>query len=205
MKLYWNKYYKSKKSPLSPSNFAKYCHRTYLKKNKNLLEVGCGNGRDSLFFLSKKMNVTAVDKSNTIIKKNIDLNEKINFVCLDINNKKIFSLGKFEFIYARFFLHSINEKLQNKLLNNIKKLCVKKKTLLMLEFRTIRDPLYQEGKKISKYERVTDHYRRFIDKDILLSFFLKKNFKILKVIEKSGLAKYKKENPVVCRMIVKSN
>ena len=75
----------------------------------------------------------------------------------------------------------------------------------MLEFRTIRDPLYQEGKKISKYERVTDHYRRFIDKDILLNFFLKKNFKILKVIEKSGLAKYKKENPVVCRMIVKSN
>ena len=204
MKIYWNKYYKLKRSPLSPSSFAKYCEKMYLKKNKKLLEIGCGNARDSLFF-NKKMNVTAIDKSDTIISKNISLNSKINFICLDINKKKFFSLGKFEFIYARFFLHSINERLQNKLFNNIKNLCHKKKTLLMLEFRTIKDPLYQKGKKLSKYERITDHYRRFINKDIFLNFLLKKKFKKIKIIEKKGLAKYKKDNPVVCRLIARSN
>ena len=75
----------------------------------------------------------------------------------------------------------------------------------MLEFRTIKDPLYQKGKKLSKYERITDHYRRFINKDIFLNFLLKKNFKIIKIIEKKGLAKYKKDNPVVCRLIARSN
>jgi acyl-[acyl-carrier-protein]-phospholipid O-acyltransferase/long-chain-fatty-acid--[acyl-carrier-protein] ligase len=34
---------------------------------------------------------------------------------------------------------------------------------LYLEFRTIKDNLFKKGKKISQYERITDHYRRFID------------------------------------------
>ena len=70
MKFYWNKYYRLKKSPLLPSNFAKYCKKKYLKKNKSLLEIGCGNGRDAFFFYKNNLNVTAIDKSESIIKKN---------------------------------------------------------------------------------------------------------------------------------------
>ena len=108
MKFYWNKYYKLKSSPLLPSTFAKHCKKKILKKNKSLLEIGCGNGRDSFFFFNNKIKVTAVDKSDSIIKKNININNKIKFINMDIKNKKFFSLGKFNYIYARFFLHTIN-------------------------------------------------------------------------------------------------
>ena len=38
----------------------------------------------------------------------------------------------------------------------------------MLEFRTTKDKLLQKGKKISNNENFTDHYRRFIDTDVLI-------------------------------------
>ena len=41
----------------------------------------------------------------------------------------------------------------------------KKESKIYLEFRTDKDPLIKKGKKISKYERYTDHYRRFINID----------------------------------------
>lgn len=201
MKFYWNKYYRLKKSPLLPSNFAKYCKKKYLKKNKSLLEIGCGNGRDAFFFYKNNLNVTAIDKSESIIKKNKKKNDNINFKKIDVDNKKFFLLGKFNYIYARFFLHTINLNSQNKLFENIVKLSFNRSTLIMLEFRTINDPLFSKGKKISKYERMTDHYRRFIDKDVFKKYLVKNNFKILNIIEKKGLAKYKKDNPVVCRII----
>ena len=54
----------------------------------------------------------------------------------------------------------------------------------MFEFRTIKDPLFLKGKKISKYERLTDHYRRFIDKDILCKYLAKRKFTFINIIEK---------------------
>ena len=183
MKNYWNKYYKLKKTPLASSSFAKYCWKNYLKKNKSLLEIGCGNGRDSFFFYKKGMRVTAIDKSNPIIKKNIQRNRKINFIDMDITSKKLYSIGKFDYIYARF-LHAINSKSQNNLFKNIKKLCSNKKSIMMFEFRTIKDPLFLKGKKISKYERLTDHYRRFIDKDILCKYLAKGSLHLLILLKK---------------------
>ena len=74
---------------------------------------------------------------------------------------------------------------------------------MMFEFRTIKDPLFLKGAKLSKYERLTDHYRRFIDKEILCNYLIKKKFQIINIVEKKGLAKFKKDNPVVCRLIIK--
>ena len=39
---------------------------------------------------------------------------------MDITSKKLYSIGKFDYIYARFFLHAINSKSQNNLFKNIK-------------------------------------------------------------------------------------
>ena len=150
--------------------------------------------------------VTAVDKSREAIKANNFKNKKkeIKFLNRDINNKNFSKIGKFDYIYSRFFLHTINQESETKLFNNLSKLGIPNKTIILFEFRTIKDPLYKIGKKISKYERFTDHYRRFIDNNILKRCLLKKNkFKILKVLEKKGLAKHKKEDPVVCRLILK--
>ena len=73
----------------------------------------------------------------------------------------------------------------------------------MIEVRTIYDELCGKGKKISKYEFINTHYRRFIDpkiikKDILRSFKIK-YFKVSK-----NFAKFYKENPKVlyCSQII---
>ena len=46
---YWDIYYKNNNVPLEPTSFAKYC-LPLIKKKSNFLELGCGNGRDSIFF-----------------------------------------------------------------------------------------------------------------------------------------------------------
>lgn len=72
----------------------------------------------------------------------------------------------------------------------------------MIETRTIYDELFGKGKKISTNEYLTDHYRRFIDpKDIKKK--LKKKFKIIYYFLGKNLAKYKKENPKILRIILK--
>ncbi len=52
-KKYWNEYYKKDNAPKQPSYFA--MNIVYmLKPNKKMLELGCGNGRDSVFFQAKE-------------------------------------------------------------------------------------------------------------------------------------------------------
>ena len=37
---------------------------SYIEPNKTLLDLGCGNGRDSKFFINNKLNVVGVDTEN---------------------------------------------------------------------------------------------------------------------------------------------
>ena len=111
---------------------------------------------------------------------------------------------KFDYIYSRFFLHTISEKQQKKLFINVIPKISKKNSLCFFEFRTIKDDLYKLGIKKSKYERITDHYRRFINlKEFINLNYINENFKMIYLIERKNLSKYKKDNPVVCRLILK--
>tara|TARA_B100001964_G_C13769293_1_gene395292 strand:- start:140 stop:370 length:231 start_codon:yes stop_codon:yes gene_type:complete len=64
---YWEDYYSKDISPQYPSNFAKFCSKKIPLNKVKILEIGCGNGRDSVFF-SKKNNVVATDFSHNSIK-----------------------------------------------------------------------------------------------------------------------------------------
>ena len=43
-----------------------------------MIDVGCGNGRDTIFFIKKKIDIIGLDQSN-VIKKNKNIFKK-NFV-----------------------------------------------------------------------------------------------------------------------------
>jgi SAM-dependent methyltransferase len=209
-KYYWDKYYKKIEfSNIKPSTFSKFCYNNFIKKSKKkrILDIGCGNGRDSFFFLKKGLKVIGIDKSSVAIKinKNKFPNEKnLLFYKKNINKFNFKNLGKFDFIYLRFLLHAINSETQKNLFKHI--LNVKKKgSLIMLEFRTDKDSLMNKGKKISKNETFTDHYRRFLNvKDVLKNFKILP-FKLIYILEKKGLSKYKNDNAVLCRLILKVN
>lgn len=48
-KKYWSEYYSTHQKPTGESTFAQFVE-SRLDDNKTLIELGCGNGRDSVFF-----------------------------------------------------------------------------------------------------------------------------------------------------------
>ena len=109
---------------------------------------------------------------------------------------------KYDFIYCRFFLHTIDQNSEKIFLDNVKKI-MKKNSKLFLEFRTTKDPLMKIGKKISNNEVVSDHYRRFINVQEFLKDIKKNNFKIFYKASSNNFAKFGNERPHICRMILK--
>ena len=116
---YWNKFYK-KKNISSMSTFAKFTYKKIDNKEGKILDIGCGNGRDSFFFSQNGFKVTAIDISQKAIQKNSKKkNKNISFKKFDISQNNI--IGKFEIIYCRFFLHTVDHLLERKLIKLIKR------------------------------------------------------------------------------------
>lgn len=198
---YWNKFYKNFKVERE-TKFALFVYKKLSKfKTKfKMIDVGCGNGRDTIFFIKKKIDIIGVDQSN-IIKKNRNVFKK-NFIKKNICMKNLNLKKKFDVVYARFFIHAINEKDQKNFLNNVKKI-IKKKGFIFFEFRTTKDPLIKKGVKISKYERYDDHYRRFIQPNQFIKKLKEIGFKILYFKTSNKFAVYKNQKPNICRIISK--
>jgi ubiquinone/menaquinone biosynthesis C-methylase UbiE len=199
-KKYWDDFYKSffvkKESP-----FARFVYKKIQKKKiDKLLDVGCGNGRDTFFFCKKGFDIKGIDISKTAIRNNKRI-EKKNFYLKNICSKDFFLKEKFSIIYARFFLHAINSKKENFFLKNIKKISYKK-TIIFLEFRTIKDPLIKKGIKLSKYERFHTHYRRFINTKEFVSKISDEGFRVLYISSSYNYAKFKFEKPHICRLVM---
>ena len=208
-KIYWNKYYNSRDNNNKPSNFALFITKKFIKKQTFLLDVGSGDGRDSFYHRKKANYVFGIDLSNVAIEKNklkarrLGL-KNITFKNLSSDNLIKISNKKINFIYARFFLHAISETNENKFLKSIIK-NFNKGTIIALEFRTIKDVLMKKGKKITKYERLTDHYRRFIDVKKFEQKLLKMNFKIIYKKLGINLSKSPNDNPHLCRIVFSRN
>lgn len=199
---YWNRFYK-KFDFRNPSPFAKFVLKK-IKKKSFLLEIGCGNGRDTFYFIKNKIKCHAYDISKTAIEKNRTFFKKVFFVKNLCEKQKFFKKNFYDYVYGRFFLHAINEDEQNYFFLNCKKI-LKKNGFIYLEFRTIKDNLFNKGKKISKYERITDHYRRFINTKVLINQIKHKyNFKICYLKSSYKFAVFGDQKPHVCRIILKN-
>ena len=204
-KYYWDKYYFKNKKSFPRSSFANFCFKKYIKnkkKDKRLIDLGCGNGRDTIFF-SKKINSLGVDRSQEAIinlKKKYFYDKNLSFKLGDFDKINFKTIGKFDYIYLRFVFHAIKENIQKRIIKNIKYL-MKKKCTVMAEFRTDKDPLKKLGKKLSESERFTDHYRRFINLEKFINHLERGSYKVIYVIEKKGLSIFKKDNPVLARVI----
>lgn len=175
-KEYWEEFYKSFKVK-KPSPFAKFV-RPLLDSKYAVLDVGCGNGRDT-YYLSKKNYSFGIDYANQ--PRNIG---KAKFSTIAVEDLPDFlSIGKPDVLYSRFVLHAITEKEVNILLSlglNI----------LALECRS------DKGVKPSD-----DHKRRLINGSKLLKKIIKAGYSIKYYEEGTGFAKYKKEDPWVIRIL----
>ena len=210
-KNYWEKIYSKKKQLRQPSNFAKFIYKKFLRKRKKpkLIDIGCGNARDAFFFYKKKIKVTGIDRSSKAILSNIryanKLNFKnINFKKLDINKKTILKNNQYDYIYLRFFVHTIPQSSQKRLFELIKRISKKNKSLVLIEFRTDKDPLKEKGKVLSNNETINTHYRRFIESEKFINLFQNcVKCELVYKREGRGLSIVGKDNPHLCRLVFK--
>lgn len=200
---YWNAYYANRLAMDTPSPFAKFIGE-YLSKDKNLLELGCGNGRDSFFFAHLGLNVTGIDASDAII---ADLKRKSNagnsyFICDDFVCSSALFAGQYDYCYSRFTIHAINEMQEKQVLNNVYG-ALKQGGVFFIETRSINDDLYGKGKKAGQNAYIYDgHYRRFIVKSELEKNAKQAGFQIKYSEEKRNFAPFGDSNPPIIRMIL---
>ncbi|MFT6302230.1 MAG: 2-polyprenyl-3-methyl-5-hydroxy-6-metoxy-1,4-benzoquinol methylase, partial [Pseudomonadales bacterium] len=61
-KEYWQSVYSTSKVPTFPSQFSVFVQSWLNNNDANIIEVGCGNGRDSRFFHQMGHSVTVSDQ-----------------------------------------------------------------------------------------------------------------------------------------------
>ena len=186
-KKHWDNFYKKGKAPLKPTEFAKFCleYMTGLSKNNRpiLFDVGCGNGRDTLYFHKTGMfnYVIGIDEA---IENKTELG-----LYFEGKNFTEFDIFDCDYVYSRFFIHSIDT---YHILRFLEKITYKGQ-ILMSEFRV-------KGDEPKLYK---DHKRNLVDSDWFLQLLISNNFEILYFEKGRGMAKYKTEDPLVIRVIAK--
>jgi len=200
---YWNSYYEKKLAPTPPSQFACFVAQEF-KDHSLFVDIGCGNGRDSLFFSYLGHEVIGVDKSqiaidfckSQLLSREDSLTRFMASDVVDLNIKNDFwrtvsSIPKV--IYSRFFLHAIPEAEEDAFIEFARALCNSPQDKVALEFRTLED---SENLKQTKV-----HYRRFISTQALKAK-LTPHFHIDYAVVGLGMAKYGLEDAHVCRLIL---
>ncbi|MCZ8172579.1 MAG: adenylyl-sulfate kinase, partial [Brevundimonas sp.] len=170
-KEHWNSFYKSAELPVGPSPFACAVAQT-IQPGGLLVEIGCGNGRDSFYFAGQGCRVVAVDPSSAAIQDCLrrqapGSNGELTFFCGDAGEAHGVVGNMADHVYSRFTLHAMPLEEEIKTLRHCASM-LKPSGRLHVECRSINDPLARQGDVVSGTERVKGHYRRFIVKDELL-------------------------------------
>lgn len=198
---YWDEYYAARattRRPL-PSQFATFVAGE-LEQPHRVIELGCGNGRDSIFFASYGHDVTGVDGSEAAVHACSELaaalGERPTFLQSAIDDPALVqrlsgSPGP-HLVYARFFVHAITDEEEQRFLDLAATLTAPG-DLLAVEYRTIRD---QVGAK-----ETGAHYRRFVLPATFQARALERGFEVTYAVEGFGFAKFRHDDAYVARTI----
>jgi len=191
---YWNEFYKANSIVHEPSSFARHVEDNYFESGKSLLELGCGNGRDAIFFAEKGKKVSALDLSSETILSLSSMSVK-NAEFFNQDFSQLSNFRDFDYVYSRFTLHSIDDKTEQVVLQQLPKV-LKSGGLFLLEARSLKD------ENLAKTFG-TGHFRRYLDYDVIVDQIERLNFKVLEKVESQGLPPYKDEDPFLIRIVAK--
>jgi SAM-dependent methyltransferase len=206
---YWDRYYGERSgyfsSPL-PSQFATFVMGE-APSGALFLDVGCGNGRDSIFFAKFRHKVIGVDISHIVVSQCLLTSHKAavdaDFIQYDvgaqglgdrIRSHNFFNDASEVVVYARFFLHAITEQQQAMFLESVRTLADGRSILLAFEYRTDRDRALPKG--------TDDHYRRYINSSELMFKCQSMGATVKYFVEGFGFAKHKSDDAHVGRVLL---
>ncbi len=202
---YWDEFYSGHNAVGFPSPFAEFCESHLLDDTSHILELGPGNGRDAFFFYDHGHQVTAIDQSHTAVEQcqkrasEVRRPNLVRFRCDDFTRVDPTEFRDIDAVYSRFTLHSIDDEAEERVIDFAWQV-LRAQGQLLVEARTVNDPLYGKGTRIGEHEFITDHYRRHLDAQQLLRRVLDRGFQLHFFHESDGLAPFQDENPVVVRM-----
>ncbi len=201
---YWDEFYRRDFVHV-PSQFCVFVS-TYINANSTVVELGCGNGRDSHFFSHMNFSVIGIDLSSSAIEasiRNSDSNKDIKFLCGDISEENTCEdisqvigsrrEGADICFYSRFVIHSMDEQQQTSFMLGLNNL-MKRGDRIFFEFRSKED---KETKKV-----YGNHYRRYVDTELFIKQLVDiVGVEILYSLTGRGMASFKDEDPSVSRII----
>jgi SAM-dependent methyltransferase len=199
---YWDEFYakSSKVKRLSyPSQFAAFVYGE-MGDVENVLEFGCGTGRDAFFFAEFGKRVFAFDGAQSVITANRKKSDghlyQPSFQVFDVD-------GEFpgtgdpvtgtKCVYARFFIHA----LRNDQIERFFALCesiLTKGEKLYLEYRTEKDA---EGVR-----ETGQHYRNYLNSRKVTEMLGDVGFKCQYSVEGVGFAKWGADDAYVARHVM---
>jgi Methyltransferase domain/Tetratricopeptide repeat len=201
---YWRQFYREHRVD-GASSFATFVAGR-LPAGCTLIDVGCGSGRDSLYFAQCGYTVVGADRSAEAIGRAREACQEAavagaRFEQLDASSRQdIVQLLSQEWVsgqvvvYLRFFLHSVEESTEDALISTLLE-TLPHGFRLCAEFRTTQD-----GSLPKVYG---DHYRRYLDEERFAAKLRGLGFEIEHLEAGRGLSPYEGEDPHLARIIAR--
>jgi SAM-dependent methyltransferase len=200
--LYWKQFYRDN-NVTDGSPFAKFVAGR-LPPQCTIIEIGCGTGRDAVFFAEHGHAVFGADRAEEGVKRASaaagERGLQTSFSVVDASHRK--GLAAFiggvpvsarGVVYMRFFLHSIPVEVQELIFDEVSRL--PSGYLLALEFRTDKDALQPKV--------YGEHYRRYIKPSSVIESLERRGFKIDFEEEGTGLSPFGEEDPHLARILAR--
>lgn len=203
---YWDEFYAKPHPELrNPSPFARFCLK-HIPAESALFELGCGNGRDALFFAKNGLKVEACDQSTTAIERltavmttSDDWVAPPRFIVRRFED--LVDEGPQEVIYSRFTLHAVDAPTASQMLRWAHR-NLRTGGILFIEARTVKDDLHGIGEAAGRDAFIHDgHYRRFVRAEELATELEEVGFAVQQLVEGKGMATFGSDDPVVVRAV----
>jgi len=202
---YWDTFYRNQADRVSrePSPFAEWVAAREPDRGE-LIDIGSGTGRDSLWFSSQGFTTLGCDYSQAGVhyasaqarKRGLSAEfEHLNLYDLRhvvVKGARFAHERSTDVVYARFLVHAMEDYGRQLLWTLSRSALRRTKGRLYLEFRT----------EATEHE-FGEHYRQFVQPDVVEAELQSHGFAIEHSENRHGLAVHKSEDPRVCRIVAK--
>ena len=204
---FWSRQYgaQADRIPRDPSPFARWVAGQ--QPPGVLVDVGCGNGRDTRFFAEQGYAVTGLDavpNASRRLLKEMEPEQRPEVLPFNLESlRQTLAAGaRASFspepvtVYGRFLLHALSDRTRQHF-GRYTSMALRSGGRGYLEFRTERDS--------SRRKAFGEHYRQYLDPDLVVAEATAAGARVLHVEQALGLSPFENEDPHLCRMILEWN
>lgn len=201
--VYWADYY-AHTVHAEASSFARFVHDRLGPAPVTVVDIGCGDGRDSVWFATQGRTVVGLDRAGVAIEHAREKAEQAGLVparfeVCDLADEvalaEVLSQEDDPLVfYSRFVLHAIDEPTQSALQDAVDARA-RPGDLFVAEFRTDKDE-----ERVKAHPK---HFRRYQSAAGFLADLRERGWVVDHEVESDGLAPWGDEDPVLCRVVAR--